>query len=113
MVLSTTVACLAMFVASRTALRPRRCPPLSSPRRLRSWDRLAAQHGDALAGVDPHHHPAEEYSFARMAASITQFAAGLQSLGLRCGGGVSGLQGVGVRADGWTHHARCECSFAG
>ncbi|PRW33092.1 long-chain-fatty-acid-- ligase [Chlorella sorokiniana] len=53
------------------------------------WDRLAAQHGDALAGVDPHHQPAEEYSFTRMAASITQFAAGLQSLGLSKGDKVS------------------------
>lgn len=53
------------------------------------WDRLAAQHGGALAVLDPHHQPSEEYSFEQLAAVISQFAAGLQALGLRAGDKVS------------------------
>lgn len=66
----------------------------------RSWDRLAEQHGEAPALSDPHHHPAEQYSFRQLAATIEQFAAGLQSLGLRCGqraalrlAGAAGMRG--------------------
>lgn len=56
---------------------------MSYPPPVRSWDQLAAQHGGALAILDPHHQPAEEYSFEQLAAAISQFAAGLQALGLR------------------------------
>ncbi|PSC68813.1 putative acyl-activating enzyme chloroplastic [Micractinium conductrix] len=49
------------------------------------WDGLAARHGDAVAVVDPHHLPAEQHSFAQLAAAIKQLAAGLQALGLSKG----------------------------
>lgn len=62
------------------------CTPLHPPcRPACSWDGLAARHGDAVAVVDPHHLPAEQHSFAQLAAAIKQLAAGLQALGLRWG----------------------------
>ena len=57
--------------------RPGRPPP------CRSWEGLAERYGDALAVLDPHHTAAEQYSYSQLAATIRQFAAGLQSLGLR------------------------------
>ncbi|KAI3431692.1 hypothetical protein D9Q98_004738 [Chlorella vulgaris] len=53
------------------------------------WDGLAARYGDAMAVQDPHQSPASRYSFAELADSIHQFAAGLQSLGLSKGDKVS------------------------
>ncbi|KAL4439997.1 hypothetical protein ABPG75_002998 [Micractinium tetrahymenae] len=68
-------------------------PPAPAPSELETlpqlWDRLAAQHGGALAVLDPHHQPAEEYSFEQLAAAVSQFAAGLQALGLGLGDKVS------------------------
>lgn len=82
-------SCLPCYAASSShsprgslrALVP--CQPFQTLPPACRWDRLAAQHGGALAVLDPHHQPSEEYSFEQLAAVISQFAAGLQALGLR------------------------------
>ena len=50
-----------------------------------SWEGLAAEHGDTLAVMDPHHSPAVRMSFRELNAEIQQFAAGLAELGLTKG----------------------------
>lgn len=82
----------------------RRCPsgrplPLAPLRLLpthnctalaRSWARNAAAHGSRVALEDPHHPGPPAVTYAELAALITDFGAGLRSLGLEPGERVRG-----------------------
>ncbi|MEL6469144.1 MAG: AMP-binding protein [Cyanobacteria bacterium J06623_4] len=47
------------------------------------WPIVAAKHGDHLALHDPHTNPETKYTYRQLAEAITQFAAGLQALGVQ------------------------------
>lgn len=67
------------------APRPSRALLHISPCCLRSWDRLAAAHGDRPALLNPHASPPAALTFAQLAAAVRRFAGGLQALGLAPG----------------------------
>ena len=53
------------------------------------WDALTAAHGEAVALLDPHASPPQQYTYAGLAVEVRTAAAGLASLGLRHGDALS------------------------
>ncbi|KAK9834180.1 hypothetical protein WJX81_006227 [Elliptochloris bilobata] len=61
------------------------------------WSALADKHSDQLAVIDPHRKPSIKLTYRELHSQMTQFAAGLQALGLETGDRVALFSENGAR----------------